>query len=75
MEFERCLGCPGGECEGQKFSDAVEHGEIPVAHLVRGRAPGAFHKLFIGWVTEEEIRIVCSQVACGIGDGAKILIP
>ncbi len=75
MDFERCFGCPGGACEAKRFFDAVERGEIPVAHLVRGRASGAFHNLFIGWVKEEEIRIVCSEVARGIGDGAKILIP
>lgn len=73
MEFERCIGCPGGECPAKAFFDSVQKGDVPPGTLFRGRAPGDTG-LFIKRVTDDEIDLACPGVACGIGDRATIFI-
>lgn len=74
MEFDRCAGCPGGECLTKQFAGAIVRGEIDPKDLHRGRAPGEYNTLFIQWINENGIELTCSGVACGMGDRATIAI-
>lgn len=72
MEFEQCAGCPREECLAKQFFDALAQGEIDPGGLVRGRAPDRFRLLFIRRASEKRIELACSEVSCGMGDGADI---
>ena len=74
FEFERCAGCPGGECPASQFFEAVKRGDIFVKDLNRGRAPGEHSPLFIQKVNSEKVVLTCPGVACGMGDRATILL-
>ncbi|MDP1722607.1 MAG: hypothetical protein Q8L37_05345 [Candidatus Gottesmanbacteria bacterium] len=47
FEFNRCAGCPGGECPAKQFFEAMKRGDIVAVNLYRGRASGEFGGLFI----------------------------
>ncbi|MEK7544250.1 MAG: hypothetical protein AAB557_05240 [Patescibacteria group bacterium] len=73
MDFERCAGCPGGECPAQQFADAIARGDISVDQLARGRAPGAFQAVYIQRATDGRAVDTCPGVPYGLGDRAEIV--
>lgn len=72
MNFERCLGCPGGECPAALFFEALENGAMERADVHRGKL-SEYPALFVARALEGSIEVHCGSVSCGFGAKAMIV--